>query len=52
MIIIASWLAWPGYEAFLVTQKTGPCILIQIERIQLQEKLAKGESLERIVTNG
>lgn len=51
MISTASWLAWPGFEAFFVTARGGPDYLIQVERRDLARRLSKGETLERIVSN-
>lgn len=50
MISAAPWLAWPGFEAFFVGARCGPCYLIQVDRRDLALRLAAGESLSRIVT--
>lgn len=47
----APWLALPGYEAFLITPRSGgPCYLIQWCRVALARELARGRSLQAIVT--
>lgn len=50
MIIAASWLAWPGFEAFFVTRESGPCYLVQVSRDELARRLLDGETLAHIVT--
>lgn len=49
MVTAASWLAWPGFEAFFVKAPSGPDYLIQVDRGVLARGLARGCSLERIV---
>jgi hypothetical protein len=48
-MISAPHLAMPGYEAFFVCRE-GPNYLIQVERRELSRRLARGETLQRIVT--
>lgn len=49
MIVSAPHLAWSGFEAFFV-RREGPCYLVQVERCELSRRLARGETLEHIVT--
>lgn len=50
MISAAPWLAWPGHEAFFVSANGGPCYLLQFDRRDLARRLARGETLEHIIT--